>query len=75
MTTFCLDIFRLSYRKKSSVSYFFCLASTLVATDSIHVKGMIPGRTEGNMFKRHDIDLGDVLVVACLATLIFGMIF
>ena len=38
----------------------------------------IMGRTEGNMrnlLKRHDVDFGDVLVVACLVTLAFGLIF
>ena len=28
-----------------------------------------------SMLKRHDIDLGDMLVVACLLTLVFGLIF
>ena len=28
-----------------------------------------------NLLKRHELDLGDILVIACLATLIFGMIF
>ena len=28
-----------------------------------------------NVIKRHDLDLGDILVLACVATLIFGMIF
>ena len=28
-----------------------------------------------NLFKRHDVDFGDVLVVVCLVTLVFGLIF
>ena len=28
-----------------------------------------------DMLKRHDMDLGDILVLTCVATLIFGMIF
>ena len=28
-----------------------------------------------NLLKRHDVDLGDALVVVCLVTLVFGLIF
>ena len=28
-----------------------------------------------DMLKRHDLDMGDFFVAACLLTLIFGMIF
>ena len=28
-----------------------------------------------NLIERHDIDLGDMLVVACLVVLVFGLIF
>ena len=28
-----------------------------------------------NLLKRHDVDLGDVLVVVCLVTLVAGLIF
>ena len=28
-----------------------------------------------NLIKRHELDLGDILVLACVVTLVFGMIF